>query len=175
VIPHLSAPGRRTYERSVHVEAPLSDVWAFHSTVDGLIALTPDWLHLHVDSVVGPDGEDDPGELVTGTTLHLSVQPFGVGPRQSVTSVIVDRYRREGEAQFVDEMVDGPFSYWEHTHLFRRDDAGTLLTDRVTYKLPMGSIGDALGAFATVGFAPMFRFRHRETRRRLEHRGSIDS
>lgn len=175
MIPRLTAPERWTFERSVHVDAPLSEVWAFHSTVDGLVALTPDWMHLHVDSIVGPDGEEDPGELITGTTLNLSVRPFGVGPRQSVTSKIVDRYRRDGEAQFVDEMVEGPFRTWEHTHLFRRDDGGTLLTDRIKYRLPMGEIGDALGVFATVGFDPMFRYRHRETRRRLDREASIDS
>lgn len=174
MIPRLAAPDRWTFERSVHIDAPLSEVWAFHSTVDGLVALTPDWLHLRVDSVVGPDGEHDPAELLTGTRLHLSVRPFGVGPRQSVTSEIVERHRGDGEARFVDEMVEGPFDHWEHTHLFRRDDAGTLLTDRVKYRLPMGELGNGLGAFATVGFDPMFRYRHRETRRRLEDRQSID-
>lgn len=175
MIPRFTAPERWTYQRSVCVDAPLGDVWAFHSTVDGLVALTPDWLCLRVDSVEGPDGEEDPAELVAGSTLRLSVQPFGVGPRQSMTSEIVDRNRRDDEAQFVDEMVEGPFRYWEHTHVFRRDDEGTLLTDRVKYRLPLGEIGAAMGGFATVGLDPMFRYRHRETRRRLEQQGSKDS
>ena len=34
------------FEREVRVSAPLSDVWEFHATADGLVALTPDWMHL---------------------------------------------------------------------------------------------------------------------------------
>jgi len=46
-----------TYERETTVDSPFDDVWAFHSQVSGLEAVTPDWLDLRVERVIGPDGE----------------------------------------------------------------------------------------------------------------------
>lgn len=161
-------PSTRTYQRSVHINAPLADVWEFHSHVDGLVALTPDWVQLTVDGVTGPDGDPDPEVLAAGTSIQLSVRPFGVGPRQSVTSEITERETLDGEAFFTDELRDGPLPQWEHTHHFRQDDAGTLLTDRVRYRLPLGELGTVMSPFAVVGLDPLFRYRHRETRRQLE-------
>lgn len=161
-------PGRRTYQRSVHIDAPLEEVWEFHSRVDGLVALTPEWVGLRVDSVTGPEGEDNPEILTAGSTLELSVRPFGVGPRQSVTSEITERQHADGEAFFTDVLRGGPLPQWEHTHHLRQDDAGTLLTDRVRYRLPLGDLGDLLSPVAAVGLDPLFRYRHRVTRRQLE-------
>lgn len=157
-----------TYERSVRVAAPLSTVWEFHSTEDGLQALTPDWMHLRVESVRGPDGEPDPDVLEAGTVLRISVQPFGVGPRQRWVSEITGREHSEGSAYFRDVMTEGPFDTWEHTHLFFADGEETIVTDSIRYELPLGPVGSALGPTAIVGFEPMFRYRHRRTRELLE-------
>ena len=35
-----------TYRRTTRIAAPIDEVWAFHSTIDGLVALTPDWMPL---------------------------------------------------------------------------------------------------------------------------------
>lgn len=156
------------YEREVRVDAPLEDVWAFHSRTDGLEALTPDWMGLRVEQVIGPDGEPDPDVLAEGSELTLSMQPFGVGPRQHWTSLITGRERTAGAAVFRDEMIDGPFDRWIHTHSFYADGGSTLVRDRVEYALPMGGLGDALEPFSRVGFEPMFRHRHRTTKALLE-------
>lgn len=153
------------YERSVRVAAPFEAVWDFHSTTDGLIALTPDWMHLEVESVRGPDGEPDPSELLAGSRIRSSVRPFDVGPRQEWVSVITGRNRREGAGYFRDEMEDGPFSEWRHTHAFYADRGETIVRDTVEYELPVAS---QLGPLAWVGFEPMFRHRHRRTKELLE-------
>ncbi len=156
------------YERRTRVRAPLDEVWSFHSTADGLEALTPDWMGLRVERTLGPDGDDDPAVLEAGSELVLSVRPFGVGPRQYLTSVIVDRERTDGAGSFSDEMVDGPFDRWLHTHSFYADGDETVLRDSIEYELPLGGLGDALSPFARLGFEPMFRDRHRRTREHLE-------
>lgn len=158
----------QTYERSVQVHAPFDEVWAFHSTTDGLEALTPDWMNLVVDSVTGPDGEPDPDVLEAGSTIHASVQPFGLGPRQTWTSEITDRGQDDGSAHFTDIMVDGPFETWEHTHLFYADGDSTIVRDHIEYELPLGPVSAGVGRLAWLGFEPMFRYRHRETKRLLE-------
>jgi ligand-binding SRPBCC domain-containing protein len=163
------------YERSVRVDAPFEDVWAFHSTVDGLEALTPDWTHLRIDAVRGPDGESDPEELVAGSTIRASVQPLGVGPRQKFVSAIVARDRDDGAGYFRDVMREGPFTEWEHTHLFYADGESTLLRDRIRYELPFGSLGRAVGPLARIGFEPMFLYRHRTTKALLEESSGSSS
>ncbi|ELY61632.1 SRPBCC family protein [Natronolimnohabitans innermongolicus] len=162
------------YERQTTIDAPLESVWQFYSRVEGLEAVTPDWMGLRIESVIGPDGEANPDPLVAGSEVALSMRPFGVGPRQYVTSRITVRERTDGGAVFRDEMIHGPFAHWLHTHAFYPDGERTILRDRVEYELPGGEspgIGRLVGvaaSFAWLGFEPMFRVRHRRTKVRLE-------
>lgn len=158
-----------SYDRETRVRAPLDEVWDFHSRVTGLEALTPNWMGLRVESVVGPDGTE-PELLEEGTEITMSLRPLGVAPPQRWTSRIVERERSAGAAYFRDEMIDGPFDRWVHTHAFYADDGTTIVRDRVDYRLPFGAVGAALGPFSRVGFEPMFRHRHRKTRAILEER-----
>lgn len=173
-----------TYERSVSVDAPFETVWDFHSRISGLGDLTPDWLDLRVEAVRTPDGkpvtgpDGDPvagpdlaeaaGVLEAGTVVQLSVAPDGVLPRQRWTTRMLAREAGDGAAYVRDEMADGPFAEWVHTHLFYRDGDGTLVRDVVRYGLPGGGIGRRLGPLATVGFEPVFAYRHRRTKALLE-------
>ncbi|WP_273837726.1 SRPBCC family protein [Halococcus sp. PRR34] len=157
-----------TYERETYVRAPFEDVWRFHSTLDGLEALTPEFMNLRVESSRGPDGEPDPDVLEAGAEADLSMRPCGVGPRQGWTTRIIERDREDGAGLFRDEMIGGPFRRWVHTHSFYADGGGTYVRDRVEYQLPLGDLGRLAGPFAVVGFEPMFRYRHRETKKLLE-------
>ncbi|ELZ98704.1 hypothetical protein C440_00070 [Haloferax mucosum ATCC BAA-1512] len=156
------------YRRRTRVAAPLDRVWEFHSDTSGLEALTPAWMNLEIESVRGPDEDPDPEALVAGTEIDMSMQPFGVGPRQRWTSRITDREESETTAWFRDEMVGGPFPRWVHTHRFVADGDETILEDRVEYQLPFGPLGDVAGVFGGLGFDPMFRGRHRQTKALLE-------
>jgi ligand-binding SRPBCC domain-containing protein len=157
-----------TYSRLTRVAAPLSEVWDFHSRISGLEALTPDWMNLRIESVTGPDGDPNPEILETGSEIQLSMHPLGVGPRQTWTSVILDREREAGTATFRDEMRGGPFEKWVHTHRFVADGEETIVDDEVEYELPGGGLGRAASPLAVVGFEPMFRARHRATKELLE-------
>lgn len=157
-----------TYTRETRVRAPLEEVWSFHSSVDGLEALTPPYLHLRVHDVVGTDGRTVDGDLQPGTRVHLSIRPFGVGPRREWVSVITERYRDDDAAHFRDVMESGPFREWEHLHEFVAAGDETVLVDRVDYQLPGGRLGRAVSPLGVLGFEPMFRARHRRTRELLE-------
>lgn len=156
------------YRRRTRVAAPLDEVWSFYSRIEGLEALTPDWMGLSVEAARGPDGEPDPEVLEAGSRVRMSLRPFGVGPRQRWVSRITEREREAGRAWFVDRMEGGPFRAWEHTHLLFADGDETVVEDRVVYELPFGDVGRALGPLARVGLEPMFRHRHRRTRELLE-------
>ena len=155
------------YERSVRVDAPLDEVWDFHSRTSGLEALTPDWMRLRIEEARGPDGGGDPDVLEVGSTIVSSSRPFGIGPRRHWTSEIVARRKDDGHALFRDEMVEGPFPEWEHTHRFSSDEGGTTVHDRIAYRLPGGPVGRLFGPATCVGFEPLFRHRHRRTRELL--------
>ncbi|RQH03095.1 SRPBCC family protein [Natrarchaeobius oligotrophus] len=157
-----------SYDRRTTVDAPLEELWQFHSRVSGLETLTPDWLGLRVESVIGPDGRTDPDVLETGSELSLSTRPFGLGPRQYWTSEITDRVREDGRAYFRDEMIHGPFDRWVHTHLFYADGDRTILRDHVEYDLPLGPLAPASAPFSRIGFEVTFRERHRATKAALE-------
>ena len=157
-----------TYRRRTRVRAPFDEVWAFHSTAEGLEALTPGFLHLEIDRITGPDGEPDPEVLEAGSTVEASIQPFGVGPRQAWTSHILERTEDDGAAMFRDEMQSGPFPHWEHTHRFFAAGDETVVEDRVEYELPGGPLGRAAAPLGVVGFEPMFCHRHRRTKELLE-------
>jgi len=156
------------YERETRVHAPFEDVWQFHGTTDGLEALTPSWFGLSVESVRGPDGEPDPPELFEGSSIELSVRPFGIGPGQHVTSIIERREQTDGAGLFRDSMIGGPFAEWDHTHAFYADDGGTIVRDHVEYQLPFGPVGRLTAKAMVAGLAPAFRYRHRQTRALLE-------
>jgi len=156
------------YERATRVDAPFAEVWDFHSTIAGLEALTPGWMNLEIERVVGPDGDPNPEVLTAGSNAVSSVRPFGVGPRQEWTSHIVERTEKEGWARFVDTMEGGPFANWKHTHTFHEEGDATLVHDHVEYELPGGGLGRVVSPLAYVGLDPMFRYRHRKTRELLE-------
>ena len=45
---------------------------------------------------------------------------------------------------FVDEQRLGPYRFWYHGHGFQETLSGTRMTDRVTYEVPVGFVGDIL-------------------------------
>lgn len=163
--PAALGPPVARFTRRTRLEAPLEDVVAFHSTVDGLVAVTPGWMNLRVERLRGPDGDTDPDVLEAGTELSLSMRPFGVGPRQWWETRIVTRERGDGSAMFRDVMDSGPFPRWVHTHRFERDGEGTVMTDEVRYQLPL--LPGPLSWLGRPFLELLFAYRHRRTRRLL--------
>lgn len=155
-----------TYES--RVDASLQDVWEFHSTTDGLVELTPGWMNMTVEGTRGPDGTPDPEVLEEGSSVDVSLRPLGVFPRVTWRSVILERESKEGSAYFTDEMEDGPFSRWRHTHEFEEDGDGTVARDTVEYELPLWMLGRAGSPAFRLNARLMFRYRHRRTRELLE-------
>ncbi|APE95292.1 SRPBCC family protein [Halodesulfurarchaeum formicicum] len=150
------------FTRRSTVDAPLETVWAFHSTIDGLLELTPAVANLQVEAIRVPDGGD---VLREGSEIDLSVGPIPGGPRQRFTSVIVAREELADEAYFVDEMETGPMATWRHTHRFRRVGDRTQLIDHVEYE---SGYGDLVDRALQPGFALAFAYRHRKTREKLD-------
>jgi len=117
-------------ERSQRVEAPAERAFDFYVDALNLEPMTPPWLHFEVTT---------PGELVLrqGARLDYRLRLHGVPVRWQTR---IEAW--EPPKRFVDIQAKGPYSLWEHTHLFETDgDDATLIYDRVRYAIPLGPLG----------------------------------
>lgn len=158
--------GMATYRRATVVDASIDAVWAFHSGIDGLRALTPSWSGLEIESVTGPDGTVNPEMLEVGTDIEMRVRPLGRLPGPDWTSRITRRERDGDRAVFRDTMLDGPFDQWEHTHRFLAVEGTTVVYDELAYELPRPA--RVATPVVHAALAALFAYRHHRTRAILE-------
>jgi len=120
----------RILERSQRVEVPVAQAFEFYGDALNLEPLTPPWLHFEVTTA-------ELGEFEAGTLLDYRLKLHGVPIRWQTRIEIW-----EPPLRFVDTQVKGPYSLWEHTHVFEpTDDGATVIHDRVRYRIPFGPIG----------------------------------
>jgi ligand-binding SRPBCC domain-containing protein len=117
-------------ERSQRVGVPVEQAFAFYGDSHNLEPLTPPWLHFEVTT-------PGPLTLQAGTRLDYTLKLHRV-PVHWTT--LIETW--EAPSRFVDSQAKGPYSLWEHTHLFEPDGEGsTIIHDRVRYALPLGPLG----------------------------------
>jgi ligand-binding SRPBCC domain-containing protein len=117
-------------ERSQRVEVPVDLAFAFYANSDNLEPLTPPWLHFEVTT-------PRPLTLAAGALLDYRLKLHGVPVRWTT---LIETW--EPPLRFVDRQAKGPYSLWEHTHLFEKDGNGaTVIHDRVRYAIPLGPLG----------------------------------
>jgi ligand-binding SRPBCC domain-containing protein len=117
-------------ERSQRVEVPVEQAFDFYVDALNLEPMTPPWLHFEVTT---------PGELRLrqGTLLDYKLRLHGVPVRWQTR---IEAW--EPPLRFVDIQLKGPYSLWEHTHLFEKDgETATIIHDRVRYAIPLGPLG----------------------------------
>ena len=117
-------------ERSQRVEVPVEQAFDFYVDALNLEPMTPPWLHFEVTT---------PGELRLrqGTLLDYKLRLHGVPVRWQTR---IETW--EPPLRFVDTQRKGPYSLWEHTHLFEKDgETATIIHDRVRYAIPLGPLG----------------------------------
>jgi ligand-binding SRPBCC domain-containing protein len=120
----------RLLERVQTIEVPVERAFGLHGDARNLEPMTPPWLHFEVTT---------PGEIEmrSGTLLDYRLRLHGVPIRWRTEIVAWEPPRR-----FVDVQLRGPYSLWEHTHLFEATAGGaTTIRDRVRYEIPFGPIG----------------------------------
>jgi len=144
--------------RRSRIPVDLDSVWEFHSTVDGLQALTPAMANLRVEELSIPD---DGTVLIEGSEMVLSARPIPGGPRTRLRTKIVKREQTPSEAVFVDELQTGPLETWRHTHRFVASGESTELIDDIEFETGYGRVVDA--GFK-LGLRLAFADRHRRTR-----------
>jgi ligand-binding SRPBCC domain-containing protein len=115
-------------ESRVWLPLPRETVFALFSDARNLARITPPWLRFRIVGPVPPMG--------AGTVLDYRIRWLGI-PLSWRT------YIREWDppVRFLDVQVRGPYSRWEHRHIFLEERGGTWIEDRLTYQLPFGPLG----------------------------------
>lgn len=152
---------------NIFINASFSKVWEFYSTIEGLKTITPNWMNLRVESIVGPENNNIE-VLEEGSKIELSIKPFGIGFKQEWTSIIVERKIKNDTAFFKDKMENGPFEKWIHTHKFSKTKDGTLMSDQIEFKLVDNIFNKITIPFVLSVLYILFWWRHRKTKKLLE-------
>ena len=125
------------------------DVFAFFAQAGNLQRITPPWLGF---SLATPE----PVEMKVGTLIEYRLHLRRI-PLRWISRI---ELWEPGHA-FVDVQVKGPYRLWHHRHEFQPAGGGTLVSDHVTYSLPLGPLGGvAHSAFVERDLARIFAFRH---------------
>jgi ligand-binding SRPBCC domain-containing protein len=117
-------------ERSQRIEVPIKQAFGFYGDALNLEPMTPPWLHFEVTTL---------GAITMrmGALLDYKLRLHGVPIRWQTR---IESW--EPPVRFVDTQLKGPYSLWEHTHVFEPDgDGATVIHDRVRYVIPLGPIG----------------------------------
>jgi len=145
------------FRRSVRIERPAADVFAWHERPGAFARLCPPWERVEVTRHTG--GIRDGARVSLRTKIGPAWARWEIEHRDFVAG-----------RQFRDVLLSGPFEKWEHLHLIERaGDGASVLTDEIRYRLPLGALGRlGGGAFTRRQLARMFAYRHAVTRADLE-------
>lgn len=147
-----------TFERSIAIDAPIQDVYAFHLDTRNAARIASDG-----QEIISVEGEFP---LVQGAEVVLKVKQRPLPATQTwrvrVTEVVEPTL-------VVDELIKGPFATFRHEHRFAPGpDGGTVLTDRIQWELPGGPAGRLAAPIAAKLLEKSFAERQATTKRILE-------
>lgn len=144
------------------IDGSAEDVFRWHTRKGAFERLNPPWDPVEVIERTGGIRDGD------RVKVRMRLGPI------PIDWTIEHRDYIEGR-QFRDVQIHGPFSRWEHTH--RIEPAGTdrcILKDEISYELPLGAMGRALGEHYTRDqLQRLFAYRHELTQRDVsEHKNA---
>ena len=127
-----SIKGWRILETAQWIPRGRDEVFAFFSDPLNLESLTPPMLRFEIVS-------RGPLEVRAGLLIDYRIRLRGwpMAWRSEITVW-------EPPHRFVDEQRRGPYRAWIHEHRFEDRDGGTLVTDRVRYRVLGGAVADRL-------------------------------
>lgn len=142
----------RLFTTEQYVPVSRDRVFAFFSTPHNLERITPPWLRFRIVHETTPEPREG-----TEFTYRLRIHGLPCTWRSRL------ELWRPNE-RFVDVQLSGPYARWHHTHEFADHGDGTLIRDRVRYRLPLGRLGDRIaGRRVAADVAAIFAFRARKT------------
>jgi ligand-binding SRPBCC domain-containing protein len=129
----------KTYTLNFEQKVPISlqEAWDFFSSPLNLAKITPKSMSFVITSDYTADTK-----MYEGMLISYKVSPL-LGIKMDWMTEIT--YVKEGE-YFIDDQRFGPFSLWHHEHHFKSIEGGVLMTDKLTYAVPFGFLGQIANA-----------------------------
>ncbi|MFN9067364.1 MAG: DUF1731 domain-containing protein, partial [Bdellovibrionales bacterium] len=140
--------GEQYLETYQYIPFKREKVFSFFSKAENLEKITPDFLHFRITRSSTP-------QIQKGTEIdyRLKIHGFPAGWKTLIEEFESPRF-------FVDTALKSPYQKWHHTHIFEDLGPGTLVIDRVLYKLPVGYLGWLVGgALVKKDVNDIFNFR----------------
>lgn len=142
----------QVFEAEQFIPLPREQVFEFFSTPRNLERITPPWLRFRIEQ----DPVPEPGEGVE-YSYRLLIRGFPARWRSRITEWV------PGE-RFADIQLSGPYALWHHMHTFEDAEGGTLIRDRVEYRVPFGRIGQLFaGRLVASDVRKIFEYRRART------------
>lgn len=127
------------------------DLFPFFAEAKNLEAITPSSLNFKIKSV-------STEKMQKGTLIDYVLKIHGVPV--SWKTLIEDWNPSQS---FTDTQLKGPYSLWHHTHEFLDVPGGTLMCDKVHFRIPFGYIGWLAGrAFVMSDVRKIFSYRRKK-------------
>jgi len=140
-------------EREQWLPKPLDQVFSFFSRPENLQVITPPWLDFQM--------VEAPAALNAGSLIRYRLR-WRLIPIRWTTEIS----EWNPPHRFVDRALSGPYALWNHEHCFAAQNGGTIMSDRVTYALPFGWIGNLVRwALVRRDVEAIFDFRARTMQR----------
>ncbi|QDK38082.1 TIGR01777 family oxidoreductase [Bdellovibrio sp. NC01] len=140
--------GEEIFYAEQFVNVQPQDLFPFFKDPHNLEQITPPTLNFAISKV-------STKEIEQGTLIDYNLKIHGV-PAKWKTEI--DEWKPP--FKFVDNQLKGPYTLWHHTHEFKPFCGGTLMIDRVRYKLPFGYFGWlAANKFVRKDVEGIFNFR----------------
>ena len=136
-----------TIETSIHLPLEIEEVFPFFCRVENLQRITPPELDFHICTPL-------PIPVGLGTKVDYQLRLFRVPIKWRSEITVWDP-----PYCFVDKQVSGPYKLWEHTHLFYGDGSGTVIEDRVIYRIPYWPLGEIAYPLVRLQLKRIFRYR----------------
>jgi uncharacterized protein (TIGR01777 family) len=135
-------------ESAQFVPETLPKVFSFFSLPENLGTLTPEFLEFKIL-------KQSTAKIQEGTLIDYRIKVHGV---PMTWRTLIKEWNEQ--KSFVDTQLKGPYTKWHHEHLFYEVKGGTLIVDRVTYRVPVSIVGKLLlGKFIRKDVDQIFSFR----------------
>jgi uncharacterized protein (TIGR01777 family) len=141
--------GESIFENYIWVKTTKGEVFNYLSSEKNLEALTPEYLNFRV---IGKSTKN----IEEGTLINYKLKLHRV-PIKWKSLITKFKFK----SHFIDEQLAGPYKRWVHLHEFKDINGGTLIRDKVIYKLPFGKLGKLVaGQFIRKDLNKIFKYRN---------------
>jgi uncharacterized protein (TIGR01777 family) len=125
--------GEQFLETYQYLPLKRESVFSFFSKAENLEKITPEFLNFRITKSSTP-------EIQAGTEIDYRLKIHGIPVGWKT---LIEEFK--SPHSFVDTALKSPYEKWHHTHIFEDLGPGTLIIDRVLYKLPVGYLGWLFG------------------------------